>query len=40
VLDVDKWRNGFLALSYDVPDFDEDFRFSLRIVDQQMQIIF
>jgi hypothetical protein len=35
VLDVDKWRNGFLALSYDVPDFDEDFRFSLRIVDQQ-----
>lgn len=35
VLDVDKWRNGFLALGYDVPDFDEDFRFSLRIVDQQ-----
>ena len=34
VLDVNKLRNGFLALGYDVPD-DDDFRFGLHIVDQQ-----
>ncbi|MCH7392664.1 group-specific protein [Acinetobacter dispersus] len=35
VLDVNKWKNGFRALGYDVPDSDDDFRFGLHIVDQQ-----
>jgi hypothetical protein len=35
VLDSDKWRQEFINHGYDVPDFNEHFRFGLRIVNQK-----
>jgi hypothetical protein len=34
VLDVEKWRNEFIALGHEVPDFNGSFRFGLRVVNE------
>jgi len=35
VLDVNKWRNEFVDLGYNVPDFNDKFRFGLRVINQE-----
>lgn len=40
VLDIDKWRNEFINHGYDVPDFDESYRFGIRSVNQDNARIF
>lgn len=35
VLDVNKWRNEFLNLGYNVPEFNNKYRFGLRVVNQE-----
>ncbi|QMV13847.1 group-specific protein [Vibrio spartinae] len=35
VLDVNKWRDEFIAHGYEVPEFQEDYRFGIRSVNQE-----
>jgi hypothetical protein len=35
VLDADKWRNEFVRHGYDVPEFNDSFRFGIRVVNQE-----
>lgn len=35
VLDVNKWRNEFIAHGYDVPEFKDSFRFGIHVVNQE-----
>ncbi len=35
VLDVNKWRNEFISYGYDVPDFNDQYRFGIRVVNQE-----
>jgi hypothetical protein len=35
VLDVNKWRNEFIAHGYDMPEFNDDFRFGIKIVNEK-----
>lgn len=34
VLDVNKWRDEFISYGYEVPDFNSQFRFGFRVVNQ------
>jgi hypothetical protein len=34
VLDVHKWRNEFLSYGYEVPEFNEKYRFGILVIDQ------
>ncbi len=40
VLDVNKWRNEFIEHGYDMPDFNETYRFGIRVVDQETALQF
>lgn len=35
VLDAEKWRSEFIAAGYDVPEFNDNFRFGIRTVDAE-----
>ncbi|UTZ25212.1 group-specific protein [Vibrio campbellii] len=36
VLDVNKWRNEFIAHGYEVPEFQNDYRFGIHSINQDM----
>jgi hypothetical protein len=35
VLDINKWREEFLGYGYQVPDFSDDYRFGIPVVNQE-----
>ena len=35
VLDVNKWRDEFIAAGYDMPPFNDDYRFGIQCVDEK-----